>query len=242
MGTVKTGIPGLDAMLYGGIPEGNQVVVAGGPGAGKTLMCFEFLYRNAKAGNPGIYYSLEEDPARVLVNAKSTFKEFNDIDQIIASNKMIVDGKEPSDKLLGTADPSAYEFGKVVAEIEDQITKIGATRVVIDSASILSLLINDQIGYRRAMLQFVTNMRRLNVTALLTMETSNPERSKLEFKPEFFIFDGIISMYQTGEADKRIRAMEVIKMRGSKHSMVTTPYDITDAGFKIYSAEDTSLY
>lgn len=241
MGTVKTGIPGLDAMLYGGIPDGNQVVVAGGPGAGKTLMCFEFLYRNAKAGSPGIYYSLEEDPARVLANAKSTFKDLTDIDAVIASGKMIVDGKEPSDKLMGT-DVGGYEFGKVVADLEDQVTKIGATRVVIDSASILSLLINDQIGYRRSMLQFVSNMRRLNVTTLLTMESETPERSKLEFKPEFFIFDGIVSMYQTGEGDKRIRAMEIIKMRGSRHSMVTTPYDITEAGFKIYSAEDTSLY
>lgn len=198
MGTVKTGITGLDAMLYGGIPEGNQVVIAGGPGAGKTLLSFEILYRNAKMGNNGIYYSLEEDPARVLMNAKETFKEFGDIDDLIKGGKLIIDGKEPSDKMLGGSDPSAYEFGKVMGDIEDQVNKIGATRVIIDSASILSLLINDQIAYRRAMMQFVTNMRRLNVTTILTMEAATPERSKLEFKPEFFIFDGIISMYQTG--------------------------------------------
>lgn len=242
MGIVKTGVLGLDAMLYGGIPEGNQIILAGGPGAGKTLLSFEILYRNAKMGNNGIYYSLEEDPERVLQNAKATFKEFTDIDSLISSKKLIIDGKEPTDKMLGTSDPSGYEFGKVVSDIEDQVTRIGATRVVIDSASILSLLLNDQTAYRRSMLQFVTNMRRLNVTTILTMESATPERSKLEFKPEFFIFDGIISMYQTGEEDKRIRAMEVIKMRGAKHSFVTTPYDITENGFKVYSAEDASLY
>jgi len=241
MGIIKTGISGLDAMLYGGIPEGSQVVIAGGPGAGKTLICFEILYRNAKMGQPGVYFSLEEDPKRVLNNAKSTFSELTDIDDMIASKKLIIDGKEPTDK-LAAADPSGYEFGKVVSEIEELVNQIGASRVVVDSASILSLLISDQVAYRRSMIEFINDMRRLNVTTFLTMEAATPERSKLEFKPEFFIFDGIISMYQTGEAEKRIRAMEVIKMRGGRHSFVTTPYDITGAGFKVYSAEDASLY
>ena len=242
MATVKTGIIGLDAMLYGGIPEGNQVVIAGGPGSGKTLMSFEFLYRNAKDNNPGIYFSLEENPDRVLANAKSAFPEITDIDEMIAKKRMIIDGKAPTEKMLAGADPSGYEFSMVVSEIEDLVKSIGATRVVIDSASILSLLISDQVAYRRSMIQLINDMRRLNVTTILTMEVSNPERSKLEFKPEFFIFDGVVTMYQTGEEEKRIRAIEVIKMRGSRHSFVTTPYEITPAGFKVFSAEDTSLY
>ncbi|MDE1847084.1 MAG: hypothetical protein KGH52_03425 [Candidatus Micrarchaeota archaeon] len=241
--TVKTGIPGLDAMLFGGIPDGNQVVIAGGPGAGKTLISFEYLYRNAKAGNPGVYFALEEDPERVLMEAKAAFPELAaDIDDLISKKKLIIDGKAPTEKLLAGADPSGYEFGKVVSEIEGLVKSIGATRVVVDSASILNILISDQVAYRRSMIEFINDMRRMGVNALLTMEASTPERSKLEFKPEFFIFDGIISMYQTGEEEKRIRAMEVIKMRGTRHSFVTTPYEITPGGFKVFSAEDTTLY
>ena len=59
---IKTGVTGLDAMLYGGIPEKNQVLLAGGPGTGKTLLSFEYLYRNAKAGNTSLFFALEEDP------------------------------------------------------------------------------------------------------------------------------------------------------------------------------------
>ncbi|MDE1856055.1 MAG: hypothetical protein KGH49_02360 [Candidatus Micrarchaeota archaeon] len=240
---VKTGILGLDAMLYGGIPEGDQVVIVGGPGAGKTLISFEMLYRGAKAGSPGIFYALEEDPSRVLQNAQAAFPDLKaDIDDLISKKKLIIDGREPTEKMLSGGDVSAYEFGKVMAEIEDKIAQIGANRVIVDSASILSLLINDPIAYRRSMIQLINNMRRLKVTSILTMEAETPERSKLAFKPEFFIFDGIISMYQTGEGDKRTRAMEIIKMRGTRHSFVTTPYDITPSGFKVYSAEDTSLY
>jgi len=70
--------------------------------------------------------------------------------------------------------------------------------VVIDSISLLDILVNDPLTYRRSMLALVSNLRRMGVTSILTAELSSPERAKLEFKPEFFIFDGIIIMYQVG--------------------------------------------
>ncbi len=236
--TVKTGISGLDAMLYGGIPEGNQTIVGGGPGAGKTLLSFEFLYRNAKMGIPGLFFALEENPKRVVENAKKAFKEFTDIDDLIAKKLLLVDGEDPSARLHEGADPSSYEFGKVVSDIEALVTSIGAKRIVIDSISLLSIIISNPIAYRRAMLALVSNLRRINVTSLLVSEIANPERSKLTFKPEFFIFDGIVNMYQSGEEEKRITAMEIIKMRGSKHSNSTAPYEITPSGFKVYASEE----
>ena len=77
---IKSGIEGLDSMLDGGIPEHNQTIIAGGPGAGKTLLSFEILYHNAKAGIPGVFIALEEKPEVLLSNVKQAFKEFKDID------------------------------------------------------------------------------------------------------------------------------------------------------------------
>lgn len=239
---VKTGIGGLDAMLYGGIPEKNQVLLAGGPGTGKTLLSFEYLYRNAKAGNTSILFALEEDPGKIVENVKSAFSELTDIDDLLASKKLIIDGQDPSTLLhSGGSDSSPYEFGKVIAELESLIISSGATRVVIDSLSVLELLVNEQGVYRKSMLAMSKNLRRLGVTSLLTSEMPTPERDKLEFKAEFFIFDGIIVMYEAGEGDKRMLAMEVIKMRGSKHSFVTTPYDITPRGFYVIAAEEANV-
>ena len=70
-------------MLDGGVPEHNQTIIAGGPGAGKTLLSFEILYRNAKAGIPGAFIALEEKPEVLLSNVKQAFKEFKDIDDLI---------------------------------------------------------------------------------------------------------------------------------------------------------------
>ncbi|MQJ93285.1 ATPase domain-containing protein, partial [Escherichia coli] len=41
---IKSGIPGLDELLFGGIPKRNIVLISGGPGTGKTIMSHQFLY------------------------------------------------------------------------------------------------------------------------------------------------------------------------------------------------------
>ncbi len=238
----KTGIPGLDAMLYGGIPEKNQVLVSGGPGAGKTLLGFEYAYRNAKAGRKSVMFALEEDPKAVIANAKTAFPELTDIDQLIESKQLVIDSEASTGLYASDSESSEYSFGRLIAEIESIITQTGAKAMVLDSISLLDVLMSDKISYRRSMMAMTRNLKRLGVTSLLIAEMGNPDRAKLRFKPEFFIFDGIIIMYQTGDEAKRMPAIEVIKMRGAKHSFVTTPYDISPAGFRILAAEDVSAY
>ncbi len=60
MELIKTGIAGLDDLLNGGIPRGNQVLISGGPGTGKTMLSLEFLVRNAINGRKGIFFNSEE--------------------------------------------------------------------------------------------------------------------------------------------------------------------------------------
>jgi KaiC/GvpD/RAD55 family RecA-like ATPase len=241
---IQTGISGIDKMLYGGIPETSQILISGGPGAGKTLMSFEYLYRNAKMGNTSVLFAFEEEPARILENVKSAFSELTDIDDLVRDGKLIIDGKTPSDSILGASDDghSAYEFGKVLADMESLIMSTKANRVVVDSLSVFNMLIRDDALYRKYMLALILSMRRLGVTSIMTTEMESPERHKLVFKPEYFIFDGIIALYQTGEESKRMLATEILKIRGSKHSFVTTPYEITPAGFRIFAAEDIAPY
>jgi len=88
MERVKTGISGLDELLNGGIPEKRHVAIYGGPGAGKTSVCFEYLYRGAKAGENGIYITLEETQDDIVENMKSTFQMLADIPQVIKSGAL----------------------------------------------------------------------------------------------------------------------------------------------------------
>ncbi len=240
VGLIETGISGLDSMLYGGVPKDNQIILAGGPGAGKTLLAFEFIYKGAKMGETGIFFALEEDPKKIIQNAKEAFSEFTDIDDLIKSGKIIIDGNKMISAAFQGAGQSDVEFGSIVSSIEDTIVKNHATRAVLDSSSALELVIRDPQIYRRSMWALAANFRRLGVTSLLTAEIQNPDRKDLIFKPEHFIFDGMIIMYLSGDESRRIRALEIIKMRGHDHSFVTAPYDITASGFDVFSPEAIS--
>ena len=69
---VKTGINGLDAILFGGIPRGNVILLEGVIGAGKTTMGLEFIYRGAKEfGEPGIIVVFEVSPDKLARDAAS---------------------------------------------------------------------------------------------------------------------------------------------------------------------------
>lgn len=232
---VKTGIAGIDKMSNGGIPEGNQVLVAGGPGAGKSLLCFEFLYRNAKEGNVSAYFSLEEDTKMVIDNAKEAFPGFKDVDKLIEEEKLIIKGSEETRTFVQKdTEGTSYTFGKFVSEVESQVSFYNATRVAIDSISLMRLLIRDPFEYRNDTMSLINVLKRLNVTSLLTTEIDAPERSRIIYQPEFFIYDGLILMsFSEGESENRTPIMEIIKMRGSNHSLATLPYEITPNGINI---------
>lgn len=234
---VPTGIEGVDKMLFGGIPEFNQVVLAGGPGAGKTLFGFEYLYKGAKAGEPGLLFSLEEDPHMIVENAKNAFSQFDDIDKLIADKKLIIYDTQDIRAYLhdgGQSQGPMYTFGKLVSDIESIVESTKAKRVVVDSLSLVKLLMLDQLEYRNVSIDLVNTLRRLKVTAFLIIEIDVAEKNRMLFQPEFFIYDGIITMYSSGdEGANRALTLEIIKMRGTKHSRTTVPYEITPSGLGV---------
>src|SRR5437773_595684 len=67
---VKTGIVGLDAILSGGIPRGNVILVEGSAGAGKTTLGLEFIYRGAtEFDEPGLIVVFEVSPLKIVRDA-----------------------------------------------------------------------------------------------------------------------------------------------------------------------------
>ncbi|MEE9593935.1 MAG: ATPase domain-containing protein, partial [Candidatus Hydrothermarchaeales archaeon] len=64
-----TGIPGFDEMLEGGLPKGYTILVAGGPGSGKSTFAMQYLTKGiSDYGENGIYISLEERPKDIINN------------------------------------------------------------------------------------------------------------------------------------------------------------------------------
>jgi circadian clock protein KaiC len=66
-----TGIPGLDEIMEGGLPQGRPTLVCGGVGCGKTVLGVQFVVHGAEVGEPGVFFSFEEDTAELALNASS---------------------------------------------------------------------------------------------------------------------------------------------------------------------------
>lgn len=232
---VTTGIPGLDDMLYGGIPDGNQVVIVGGPGAGKTLSCFEFIYKNALLGHNGVYISFEEKDNILTSNVKEAFSDFTDIDKLIAEKKITVVGEDINSYATGKAvsGEPMYAFSRVIAEIVSLVSSTGAKRVVIDSLSVFRALIQEKLAYRSLSISLVSILRSMGVTSMLTSELAEYDPNKLKFPPEFFLYDGLVMMHSAVGTEKTRPSIEVLKMRGTNHSHARIPYMIESSGVSL---------
>ena len=68
---VKTGVPGLDDVLPGGLPANRLYLVEGMPGTGKTTLALQFLLEGSRSGERGLYVTLSETKEELLQVAES---------------------------------------------------------------------------------------------------------------------------------------------------------------------------
>ncbi|WP_411344612.1 ATPase domain-containing protein [Paenibacillus sp. WLX1005] len=201
---IHTGIPGLDDILYGGIPPGSVVILEGEPGTGKTTVGIQFLVEGAVSFNePGIYITFEELPEQIYEDVKG----FGwDLRQLERENKLRVICMEPDILLDQMLQPGGI-FESVVSEI-------GCKRVVIDSISLFRLVSSgDQV--RNNVYTIRNIMRKHSLTSLFIREYSEIGESNVPF--ENYICDGIIRLSLKPLMEKyRKRTIEVLKMRGTR--------------------------
>jgi circadian clock protein KaiC len=222
---VNTGISGLDEMLMGGIPKNKHVALCGGPGCGKTSFGFEFVYRGAEMGEAGLYLTMEETPEDIVTNMKATFPELSKIDALVKAKKIII------------AKPDKLDLEQVAEEIEEGIEKHEVKRVIIDSATMIRMSFKGELDYRQTLFEFFSLLRNLDCTVMMTIEATSPRREQVVFDIEHFVMDGIINIYNLDQGDRRIRSLEIFKMRGTDHSRELVPFKVTPSGIKIYVGE-----
>ncbi len=232
--SIKTGITSLDTALGGGIPTRNQVLVAGGPGTGKTLMSFEILYQAAMNGIPGAFISLDEHSDNILANVKSTFSYMKEIDELLKSGMIVISGEDSASKIAtNIASENNYSLGNLVSDAEAIIKSNNSEIAVIDSLSFLKLMLGKGILFSKVVASLVSNTRRLGVTAIFTTDIPYYNRKKMKFVQELLLFDGLIALYNLDSSDKQKFVMEIVKMRGANHERKLSHYEITENGIKL---------
>jgi circadian clock protein KaiC len=226
MDKLRTGISGLDEMLNGGIPKKRHIAVFGGPGTGKTSLAFEYLYHGAKEeGQNGLYLTLEESPEDIIENMKNQFSDFKDVDELIKKKKLFFET------------PENFTVESILEALEEKIVQNDVERAVIDSSTMLKAMFEKESDYRRTMLEMFNLLKKLECTVLVLVEADTSEKEKITFNIEHYILDGIFNIYNLDKGDRRIRALEIFKMRGTDHSRELVPFKVTPSGIKVYTGE-----
>ncbi|MFB6137195.1 MAG: KaiC domain-containing protein [Halobacteriaceae archaeon] len=222
---VQVGIEGLDNMIEGGVPDRSLVTTIGSAGTGKTTFGLQFLERGLAAGERAVYLSLEERRDDILTTAEEKGWPFR---EYAAEGDLAVVDFDPVEM--------ANSLTSIGDELPALIDEFGATRVVLDSVSLLEMMYEDQATRRMEVYDFSRALKRAGVTTVLTSEadSANPFRSRYGIIEH--LTDAVFLLrYLRSEDFRETRlVVEIQKIRNANHSRETKPYEITDEGISVY--------
>ena len=230
---IKTGIPGFDEILNGGIPKRNVVLLPGGPGTGKSIFGQQYLWSGLQKGEPGILVTLEEHPVQVRINMKQFGWDVRKYEN--EGLFAIVDaftagiGEAAKRERYVVRDPT--DVGLLIDVLREAIRDTGAQRVVVDSVS--TLYLTKPSVARSIVLQLKKVLSGMGTTSILVSQVSVTERGFGGPGVEHAA-DGIVRLDLDEINGELIRSLIIWKMRGTKHSMRRHPFEITDKGIIVY--------
>lgn len=232
----RSGIQGFDEILLGGLPKGRSIVLSGPPGSGKSTFATQFLYKGVKDyGDPGVYVTLSESPTEIRNNMKSYGW---DILKLERDGKLfLIDARPFSITEEGFVAPNeslyrgeAMPFSHLTDMVLAGIRRIDAKRLVIDSITILAMQYVNKFYIRQGLMGMVQALSNQDCTSLLISESTQEEGKT---PTEWYIAPGVILLHYTRKGDTMERAIQVIKMRGTRHGLEIYPVKITEEGFTV---------
>jgi circadian clock protein KaiC len=231
-----TGIPGLDQITGGGLPLGRVTLVAGGAGAGKTLLGLNFLVAGARQyGDPGVLMTFEESAAKVALNVRSLGF---DLDELQRSGLLAV--------LAFRVDPSEmvavgeFDFEPLFAILDDAISRVGAKRVVLDTIEVLFGAFGDDTIVRSELSRLMRWLEERGVTVVLTGERGNGS-ALTRHGIEEYVTDCVIVLDHRVSAEISTRRLRVVKYRGSAHGTNEYPFLISARGVTVLPITSVAL-
>lgn len=220
---LSTGLPELDKMMGGGIPEGDSLLVAGSTGTGKSLLGTKFIVNGLEQGEPGIVAMFEERPDEYAERAASFGLD------------LVTPQKDGRLKLLYIR-PLDLSVDETVREIIDTVKAIGAKRLVIDSLAgfEMALAPGFRADFRESLYRMIGALTRIGVTILSTVEVQEVFTGfTLSSYAISFLSDDIVRLRFVSINGQLRKMMVVIKMRRSGHSKDMREFEITSEGLVI---------
>ncbi|WP_435319404.1 KaiC domain-containing protein [Haloarchaeobius sp. TZWSO28] len=222
---INLGITGLDEMIMGGVPERSLMVAVGSAGTGKTTFGLQFLDHGLRQGERGIFITLEENRRRVINSATEKGMPF---DEYVADDLLAVVDIDPIEM--------ANSLGSIRSELPRLIREFGASRLVLDSVSLLEMMYDDRAKRRNEIFDFTKSLKEAGITTMMTSEASEDSPYASRHGIVEYLTDAVFILQYVRPSDFRETrlAVEIQKIRDANHSRETKPYEITDEGISVH--------
>ncbi len=222
---VDIGIEGLDNMIQGGVQERSMMVTIGAAGTGKTTVALQFIHHGLEQGERAVFIALEETREAIVSTADEKGWEFS---EYLEDGQLVVIDLDPVDM--------ANSLASIRSDFPKLINEFGATRLALDSVSLLEMMYEDQSTRRNQLFDFTLSLKRAGVTTMLTSEVSEQSPYSSRFGIIEYLTDAVVVLrYIRPEDFKETRmAVEILKIRNANHSREMKPFEITNSGINVY--------
>ena len=221
---LATGVPGLDNLLGGGLPEFSFNLIAGAPGSGKTTLAHQIMFGLARPDNRALFFTVLGEPPLKMLRYQQQFPFF-DINKVNESIRFV---NLSTDLLEG-------DFDRVLSRIAEEVKDYAPSLVFVDSfRSVVQSAKREDQGaseLQRFVQQLGMQMTSWQATTFLIGEYSMPET---ESSPVFTVADGILWLSQNLHRNSMVRKIQVVKMRGQAQAPGLHTFRISDEGIKVF--------
>ncbi|MBA2260192.1 MAG: AAA family ATPase [Acidobacteria bacterium] len=222
---LPTGVPGLDQILGGGLPEFSFNVIAGAPGAGKTTLAQQLMFALAGPDRSALYFTVVGEPPLKMLRYQQQFTFFdvarvNESVRYVNLSQEVVNGT--LEKLLG----------RIVQEVEAASPGV----VIVDSfRTVAQAAERAQNGGDLDLQHFVQQLAvRLTGWEATTFLVGEYQPSEAEPNPVFTVADGLLWLVQSLDRNSMVRKMQVMKMRGQAPIPGLHTFRITGDGVHVF--------
>jgi circadian clock protein KaiC len=230
-----SGIAGLDALTFGGLPAGRPTLVCGGPGCGKTLLAATFLVKGAvDYGEPGVFMTFEENVSDLVNNVASLGY---DLEGLVAQKKIAIDYVYVERAEI--EETGEYDLEGLFIRLGHAIASVGARRVVLDSIETLFGGLSDAAVLRAELRRLFNWLKDQGVSAVVTGERSDGQLTRHGL--EEYVSDCVVLLDHRVENQISTRRLHIVKYRGSSHGTNEYPFLIDDQGISVLPITSTGL-
>ena len=220
---LATGVPGLDEVLGGGLPEFSFNLIAGPPGCGKTTLAHQIMFALATPERPAIYFTVLGEPPLKMLRYQQQF-HFFDTEVINKSIRFI----NLSD------DAMAGELDRVLKRIVDEVTQHSPALVFVDSFRSVVLASGTDANPHNSLQQFVQQLGVLMASWQATTFLIGEYFIDTDANPVFTVCDGLIWLRQSVQRNSMVRKMEIMKMRGQPTLPGLHTFRIGPSGVEVF--------